>query len=146
MPTIFNPSYVTQSSSPSNLISPVTIPRKSTRKQIFQDEQYETFLVNDSIKNLSNINENLAPPEYSFQQRDDHVKFFRLDDNEMLVPEVTEGIRIDKELHVKLFFKGSRFRHGRDCRLTHKSILENFPAFLLSQTEKSNSILEELCE
>ena len=103
-------------------------------------------MADDLIKKLSDINENLAPPGYSFQQRDDHVKFFRLVDNEMLVPEVSEGIRIDKELHVKLFFKGSRFRHGRDCRLTHKSILENFPAFLLSQTEKSNSILEELCE
>ena len=70
----------------------------------------------------------------------------------MLLPEVTECIRIDKELHVKLFFKGSPvplpewFQHGRDCRLTHKSMLENFPASLLSQTEKFNSTFEELRE
>ena len=42
-PTIFNPSYVTQSSSSFNLISPVSIPRKSLKKRIFQEEQYETF-------------------------------------------------------------------------------------------------------
>ena len=60
-----------------------------------------------SKKKLSNINENLAPPGYSFQQRDDLVKSFKLVDNERLLPEVTECIRINKELQVKLFFKGS---------------------------------------
>ena len=43
------------------------MPRKSPREQIFQEEQYETFLADDSIKKLSDINENLAPPGYSFQ-------------------------------------------------------------------------------
>ena len=130
VPSIYNPSYVTQSSSSSNLISPLSIPKKSPRKRIFQEEHFETFLTNKSIKELSDINENLAPPGYSFQQRDDHVKFFKLVDNEMLLPEVTECIRTDKELDVKLLFKGSPvplpqwFRHGRDCRLTHKSMLE----------------------
>ena len=85
----------------------MSLPRKSPRKRIFQEEQYETFLADDSIKKLSDINENLAPPGYSFQQRDDHVKFFKLVDNEMLLPEVTECIRTDKELDVKLLFKGS---------------------------------------
>ena len=109
-------------------------------------------MADDSIKKLSDINENLAPPGYSLQQRDDHVKFFKLVNNEMLLPEVTECIRIDKELHVKLFFKGSPvllpqwFRHGRDCCLTHKSMLENFPAYLLSLTENFDSIFEEFCE
>ena len=45
------------------------------------------------------------------------------------------SIRVDKELHVRLFFKASPvplpqwFRYGRDCRLIHKSMLENFPAY-----------------
>ena len=69
---------------------------------------------------------------------------------EMLLPAVTKCICIDKDLHVKLFFKYSPvplpqwFRHGRDCSLTNKSVLENFPAYLLSQTEKLDSIFEEL--
>ena len=51
VPTIFNPTYFTKSSSSSNLISPASIPRKSPRKRIFQEGQYETFLADDSIKN-----------------------------------------------------------------------------------------------
>ena len=48
-----------------------------------------------------------------------------------------------------ILFKGSPvplprwFQHAQDCHLTHKSILENFPAYLLSQTEKFDSIFEE---
>ena len=60
-------------------------------------------MAEDSIKKLGNINENLALPGHSFQQRDDYVKFFKLVDNEILVPEVTGCIHIDQELHVKLF-------------------------------------------
>ena len=72
----------------------MSIPRKSPRKRIFEEEQYETS--DNSIKKLSDINENLAPLRYSSQQRDDHVKFFKLVDSEMLLPEITECIRIDK--------------------------------------------------
>ena len=70
----------------------------------------------------------------------------------MLLPEVTECIRIDKELHVKLFLKGSPvplpqwFRHGWDYCLTHKSMSEDFPAYLPLQTENFDSIFEELLE
>ena len=71
----------------------MSILRKSPRKQ---EEQYETSLADGSIKKLSDINENLAPPGYSFQQRDDHVKFLKLVDNEILLPEVTKCICIDK--------------------------------------------------
>ena len=62
-------------------------------------------MADDSIKKLSDIYENLVPPGYPFQQKDDHVKFLKLVDNEILLPEVTKCVRIDKELHVKLFFK-----------------------------------------
>lgn len=130
----------------------MSIPRKSPRKRIFQEEQYQTFLADDSIKTLSDINENLTPSGYSFKQKDDHVIFYKLIYNEMSVPEVSECILVDTELHVKLFYKGSPvplpqwFRYGRDCRLTHKSMLENFPAYLLSQTEKYDTVFEELRE
>ena len=72
----------------------MSIPRKSPRKRIFEEEQYETS--DNSIKKLSHINANLAPLGYSSQQRDDQVKFFKLVENEMLLSEVTECIRIGK--------------------------------------------------
>ena len=42
-------------------------------------------------------------------------------------------MRVDRDLHVKLCYKGSPlplpqwFRHGRDCRLTRKSINAKLP-------------------
>ena len=50
----------------------------------------------------------------------------------MLIPKVTEVIRTDKELPVKLFYKGapiqlqSWFRHIQGCKLDRKSMRENF--------------------
>ena len=107
-------------------------------------------MAEDSIKKLGDINENLALPGHSFQQRDDYVKFFKLVDNEILVPEVTGCIHIDQELHVKLFSLKvhqylylAGFNMLKIVILPIKSILENFPAYLLSQTEKFDSIFEE---
>ena len=51
VPTIFNPSYVTQSSSSSNLIYPVSIPRKSPRKWIFQKNNMRHFWLMIQLKN-----------------------------------------------------------------------------------------------
>ena len=63
---------------------------------------------------------------------------------------MTGCIRIDSELHVQLFFKGAPvplpqlFRHERDCRLSRKSMLENFPANLQSRKELYSSVFGEL--
>ena len=54
------------------------------------------------------------------------------------IPTVTEPIVIDNDLIVKLFFSGSSiplpswFVQGKDCRLTKKSYLENFPSYIRS--------------
>lgn len=45
-----------------------------------------------------------------------------------------DSIRIDSELHAQLVFRGvpvpfpQWFRLERDCPLSHKSMLENFPS------------------
>ena len=151
VPTIFDPSSDIPSTS-SNLTSPVSIPRKSPRKRIFQEEQYETFVASDSINGFGDLKENLSPSVYLFKQNDDHVIFYKLTENELSIPEVTECIRIDQELHVKLFFKGAPvplpqwFRQGRDCRLIRKSMLENFPVYLQSHNEKFCTVFDELRE
>ena len=48
----------------------------------------------------------------------------------MSIREVTECIRIDLELHVQPL--PQCFRHGKNCRLSRKSMLKNFPAYLQS--------------
>jgi hypothetical protein len=52
------------------------------------------------------------------------------------IPQVTQTIVIDKELHVKLYKKSipiplpEWFRKGGDCRVKYKSIIENFPSYI----------------
>ena len=68
------------------------------------------------------------------------------------VPEVTDCVRVDRDLHVKLFYKGSPlplpqwFRHGKNCCLTRKSMMQNFPNYIRLEVEQTFSILEELKE
>ena len=64
----------------------------------------------------------VSPSGYLFHSYGDRV-----------IPEITEIIKIDKELHVKLFYKGApvplptRFYNGWSCKMEPKSTLESFP-------------------
>ena len=60
VPTIFTPSIqASQRSSSSHVISPVTLPWRSPRKSIYQD-QYQSFENYDLINKLSDIEESLS--------------------------------------------------------------------------------------
>ena len=73
-----------------------------------------------------------------------HVVYFKLE-----TPQATECIRVDN-LHVKLFYKRSPiphpqwFRHGQNCKLTTKGMLENFPSYIRAEREKLCGIFYEL--
>ena len=61
VPTIFdssNPNF--RNSSVCQVTSPVSIPRKSPRKCVYQEDQYEGFIADNVIKNFSDINESLC--------------------------------------------------------------------------------------
>ena len=67
------------------------------------------------------------------------------------IPTVTEAIVIDDDLHVKLFFPVPPiplppwFVKGKDCRLTKKSYLENFPPYIRSVSDnRVTNIMDEL--
>ena len=106
----------------------------------------------DLINKLSDIEESLSLAGFLFKKNNDYVTFYRTEFSEKRTPEVTECIKIDKELHVKLFFKGCPvllpqwFRQGTDCRLTRKSMLENFPVYLRTYADNHSSIFEELLQ
>ena len=59
---------------------------------------------------------------FLFRKNNDYVTFDKTKFEEKHDHEVTEWIKIDKELHVKLFFKGCSvplpqwFRQGTDCQ------------------------------
>ena len=70
--------------------------------------------------------------------------------NTYSIPVVTYCIKVDKELRVKLFYKGSPlplpawFTKGRNAKLTSKSMLQNFIPYIKEEVEKHGSVLEEV--
>ena len=129
--------------------SKVFLPRKSPKKIVFQEDHYDEFKRNNNIIGLESITESDRPHGYLFTKYEDHVVFHKIILNELHVPEVTACIQVDDKLHVKLFLRSSPvplpqwFRYGQNCKLTSRSMLENFLPYLESQTENF-SIFDEL--
>ena len=94
----------------------------------------------------------LAPTGYTITKYEDHIVFYKIEHNELSILQVTECIRIDNKLHVKLYFKGSPiplpkwFRHGHDCQLSRKIMLENFPSRIQTVDCQNKTIVDELKE
>ena len=143
IPTIYPASTKTSST------YKVTLPRKSPKKRVFQEDQYDEFKRNNNIIGLESITESDCPHGYLYVKYEDHVVFHKIVLNELHVPEVIACIRVDDKLHVNLFPRDSPvplpqwFRYGHNCKLTSKSMLENFASYLESQTENF-SIFDEL--
>ena len=113
---------------------------------------FKVFEEQDKIKSFDDTDSTLTPQGYAFQKNDDHVVFYHLETNVLNVPEVTDCVRVDRDLHVKLFINGSPlplpqwFCRRRDCRLTRKSMMQNFPNYIRLEREQTLSILEKLKE
>ena len=106
VPTIFDAS-TQASSSTSTLKAPIRIPQKSSSKRnVFADECVE-FVNNDKIIKFESIDETLAPSGYTIAKYEGHIVFYKIEHNELLILQVTECIRVDDKLHVKLYFKFS---------------------------------------
>ena len=78
------------------------MPRRSPRKRIYQDDQYQTFMNYDLINKLSDIEESLSLTVFLFKKNNDYVIFYKIEFSKNRAPEVTKCIKIDKELHVRL--------------------------------------------
>ena len=136
VPTIFHPKKVIiQNSEINNLTLTVCIPRRTPRKRLYQEDQYESFISKNSVKDSKCLNESFSPSGYTFRENHDHALFYKLGENEMSIPEVIDCIRIDSELHVQPFFKGMSiplsqwFRHRRDCRFSRKKYVKKLSCF-----------------
>ena len=74
----------------------MTVPRRSPRKSIYQDDQYESFMNCDLINKLSDIEECLSLAGFLFKKNNDYVTFYKIEFSEKSAPEVTECTKIDK--------------------------------------------------
>ena len=111
-----------------SLLPNISQPRKPPTQRIYQPDEinsdsYKKLQIND----FSSVNAYLLKylsDDCCCSMYDDHVciVFFKMVKNDRSIPEVTECIRVDHELHVQLFYKGSPlplpswFREGRNCK------------------------------
>ena len=143
MPTIFDLEESNLSVESKHLKLPVSVPRKSPTKRVYQQDQFKLFEEQDKIKSFDDINSMLTPPGYTFQKYDELVLFHLLE-TVLDVTEVTDFVRVDRDFNVNLFYKGSPlpqlFRHGRDCRLTKKIMMQNFPNYIRLEGEQTKGL------
>ena len=119
VPTIFDPSTHAPSTT-SALKVPIRILQTSPKKHnVFADE-YVEFVNEDKIMKFEGIDETLASPGYTIAKYEDHIKIYKIEHNVLSTPQVTECIRIDDKLHVKLYYKGSPvlYRNGSAMAMT----------------------------
>lgn len=143
---------------PSVLPTPTTSRKPPSRIKNLPDE-IDKFTIQDRIHSLSDITKEDCPQGYDFKAADDEVMFFKLC-TEGKRFQISEAIKIDKMLHVKLYSSGSPLplpewlRNGNSkCKITKKSILQNLPSYIKNFVENrsetqilSDKILEEFLQ
>ena len=115
-------------------------------------DQLDDFNDHDKISDFSSIGESLCPSGYKLQIDKSITVFYKLKNCKTFdISTVSEAIVIDDDLPVKLFFSGSPipfppwFVKGKDCRLTKKSYLENFPPYTRSfSNNRATNIMNKL--
>ena len=89
--TIFDPKKVINKNSEiNNITSPICIPRRTPRKRLYQEDQYESFISKDSVKDFTSLNQSFPPSGYTFRKNDGHVLFCKLEENEIKQKTVSE--------------------------------------------------------
>ena len=87
-------------------LSKIPSTRKSPRKRIFRENEYADFIANNAISIFDNITEKNCSGT-TFIRQDDHIVLCRQIKKECHASEVTDCIRIDHELLVKLLLQGT---------------------------------------
>ena len=120
IPTIYPIEHTPVSSLLNTTASSTT--RKPPKDRIIKDE-YDEFLKQDKLKEFQSLDQNCAPDGFLFQKCSDHVVYYRLDFTSDCT-QVAESIKIDRNFHVKLSYRGSVvplpewFRQGHQCKLS----------------------------
>ena len=126
--------------------------RKPPTQRVYQQDEWEKFKQQDTIKDFGDITEKLLKHfdhHFSFARYDDHAIFYKMEKDDLSIPTVTTCIRVDADLHVRLYHRGSPlplpewFRKS-SCKLTSKSMLQNFPGYIEQKRHVYSDVLEEL--
>ena len=134
--------------------TPSQPPRKPPTKRYGPNEPREDeikrFRLYDNIESFKQLDASYAPNGFSFKAGDKCVTYYEMKADEFDNPYVNASIRVDENLHVKLFLKGISVPHPQwfrknnnvDCKLTSRGMLDNFAAHIKASTKVS--LLNEL--
>ena len=129
--------------------------RKPPKQRNLQEEQYPEYKKQFKVESFSEVDESLLAfldNGYQCDKYENHVVFYKIVTNELSIPQVTESIRIDSNLHVQLFYKGLPvplpiwFCKGSECKFCYKDMLTNFSSHIRIESERCSDVLEELLQ
>ena len=69
--------------------------RKFPKKRNVFADTYVELVNNGKIVKFESIDEDLVPPGYTIHKYEDHVVFYKIEQNELTIPQVTKLIRIE---------------------------------------------------
>lgn len=125
--------------------------RKPPKVRNVEPDQFPEFQLQDALPKFSDIGENHCPLGFQVHKSESAVTFYKTVFNENNFPIISQAIKIDQDLHVKLQINGNPtplpkwFIEGHNAKLTKISMLENFPSYLTNTAEQHPpTILDEL--
>ena len=127
--------------------------RKPPTQRIFQEDEMDQYRKAFHVTSFEDVDEsllNFLDSGYRFAKHGDHAVLYKFVLNELSIPQITECIRIDSSLHVKLFYKNSPvplppwFRKGTNCTFKSKDMLTNFSSYIRETSEKWGDVLDEI--
>jgi hypothetical protein len=127
--------------------------RKPPRERIYQPDEMPQFQSAFQVSSFGDVDESLLDfleTDFQCSKNPDNVVYYKTVIDELSIPHIAECIRIDSDLHVKLFHKGSPiplpkwFREGQDCKFKSKDMLPNFCTHIREQCEQWGDVLDEI--
>ena len=147
------PSKEVQENYPSTIFRSDPIrPRKAPQIRPFQPCELSKFKDEDKIECIDDLEQKHCHENWTFEKHDGYCVYYNLKMVNNCFPQVFECIKIDKDLHVQLFFNGKPvplpiwFVKGTNAKLTSFGALQNFPAYLKEEDANNEykEILDEL--
>ena len=135
------------------VLGTIKTPRKPQRQRIFQEDELASFRKKDSINGLEDISEEKIKSlgeNFILEKKEEHSLVYQIERLPQDVPIVTHCIRVDKNLHVKICYKGVPmplppwFWKGRNSVLNSFSTFTNLIAHMRNKSEEHQGILAEL--
>ena len=127
--------------------------RKPPTIRVFQKDEMDMFTKQDQITSLNDITESSLKTiglDFFMNREEDFLTLYRIEKNNIGIPDVSYCIRIDQNLRVMLFYRNSPislpnwFRQGRNTILNRFSMLTNFISHMKQVIEDKGEILEEM--